>query len=156
MFGFDVKNQTAFEDIFSFDTAICLDMECEQNREIYRRYAEEFIKHCQKSTIEKIIVGMKNVYTSINIEDIYFIEVFKRIVKIHHRGGITETYEQLKNLENKLCSFGFVKSHRSVLVAARHIKMLEPTRLVLVNKETVSVSKSCYPNVRDAFFKMGI
>ena len=104
----------------------------------------------------KLVVSMNGYYTAIMLRDIFYIEVYKRIISIHHKHGITDTYAHLSEAEGALDAFGFIRAHRAYLVAVDAIRNLSATSITLVNGEEVAVGKKYYAAVKEAFLNSGI
>lgn len=144
------------EDICGFNTTLCIDANNDRDLYYLEKYTQAFMQS-EKSFIEaKLVVSMYSYMTAIFIRDIFFIEVFKRVITIHHKDGSTDTYAQLSEMEERLLGFGFVKTHRAYLVSIRHIKTLTQTCVTLIDGSTVPVSKTCYPFVKEAFIAESI
>lgn len=150
-FGFDVKNQSQLEDLCGSGQTICLDINKNSDITRYKKYAYALIDLSSRRIEEKIIVSMNGLFTAIFIRDIFYVEVYKRIITIHHKDGKTDTYARLSDIENILEIFGFVRSHRAYLVSVSAIKTLSATCITFINGEIVPVSKSCYAAIKNAF-----
>lgn len=155
-FGFDLKNQSQFEDICGFGTTICLDIRSNRDLKYYEKYAHALTNAVAKQIEIKLIVSMNNFFTAILIRDIFYVEVFKRIITIHHKNGTTDTYAQLSDTENILSVFGFVRVHRAYIVSIATIKTLSSEKATLVNGEEIPVGKKYFPEVKKVFLSQGI
>ncbi len=155
-FGFDLKNQSQLEDICGFGTTICLDINSKRDLGYYKKYARALISAATTQTDYKLIVSMNNFFTSILIKDIFYVEVFKRIISIHHKNGVTDTYAQLSDTENILSVFGFIRVHRAYIASISTIMTLSSEKITLINGEEIPVGKKYFPEVKKVFLSQGI
>ncbi len=156
-FGFDLKNRNQAEDICGLDTPIFLNINSERDLGFYKKYAHYLVGAATPSKLlAKLIVSMNGMLTAILINDIYYVEVFKRIITIHHKEGTSDTYAHLSETEEILSPFGFVRVHRSYIVSALAIKNLSSTKITLINGEEIPVSKTYYSSVKKAFISQGL
>lgn len=87
-----------------------------------------------------------------NLNNIIYIESFKRLVIIHLNNDVKhEFYYKLSDLTNELSNKGFILTHRSYLVNLQYIKKITNTDVVLKNEVSVPVSRNLLPNVRNAY-----
>ncbi len=159
-FGFDLKNRNQREDICGAATPIYLDINSKRDLGHLEKYVQALIHaslHATAKKIEtKLIVSMNGFLSAIFIRDIFYVEVFKRIITIHHKDGTTDTYAHLSDTEDILSPFGFIRTHRSYIVSSFAIKNLSSTKITLINGEEIPVSKTYYQAVKKAFLGQGI
>lgn len=67
--------------------------------------------------------------------DILFVESLKDYVKIHLNDDIIITREKISILEEKLPEFGFIRTHRSFLVARKSIRAFTAETIEIKNYE---------------------
>ncbi len=72
-----------------------------------------------------ITLQNKNIYNKVLLNDIYFIEVLGRRLKVHTKTGVIElSNKTLKNIIDQIepiCKDCFIKSHRSYYINIRHV-----------------------------------
>ena len=82
--------------------------------------------------------------------DILYMEHISRQTCIHTSTEVYSTYEKLQDLTNRLGP-EFCSCHKSFTVNLYQIQALHHTSIILRNGITIPVSRSRYPDVRDAF-----
>lgn len=90
-------------------------------------------------------------YTTIrvNLNDILYIEGLKDYVKIHAEGRLILTKTTMKNIIEKLPSGSFFRVHKSYIISADKIDMIENNRIVIGNQR-IPIGES----YRSSFFEM--
>jgi DNA-binding LytR/AlgR family response regulator len=82
---------------------------------------------------------------NILISDIIYFEVLNHTVTVHYYKDDTvekfECYSGLTKIEKKLEGKGFVRVHKSYLVAERHIYKRMPDHIEMANGDRVPVGK---------------
>lgn len=90
----------------------------------------------------KVIKGSyKDKTFAVNLDDIYYIEVYNHILNIHTTKGTFELYKQIKELYGELCDFGFIRCHRSYIVNAQQILSLRSDGFFVLN----TPDQACIP-----------
>ncbi len=101
---------------------------------IEKRIKEVFMEFYRQN---KIIKGSyKDQTFAIALDEIYYIEVFNHILKIHSKKGNFEVYKQIKDMYEELCEFGFLRCHRSYIVNIKYIQSIKSDRAFLINMLT--------------------
>ena len=65
----------------------------------------------------------------LHLDEVLLLEAFGDYVRIHTRTGIITTHDTLKNLGKSLPAEGFMRVHRSYIIALDRIRFLEGNRL---------------------------
>lgn len=87
-----------------------------------------------------------------NLNDILYIESFKRLIIIYlHNGSVHEFYYKLSDLTNELINKHFILVHRSFLVNLQYIKKITNTEIILKNDTSLPVSRNLLSSVRDSY-----
>lgn len=90
-----------------------------------------------------MVVKHNGCVTKVNIDDIYYIENFRRKIILHCKNGQMEYYGKFNQIEGSL-SVGFFKCHRSYIVNMDKIVKYTKTDLILENGDNIPVSKYKY------------
>jgi DNA-binding LytR/AlgR family response regulator len=93
---------------------------------------------------------------SIPFETIMYIESKKEYVTVHTPREKVTCNTPLRLLLYELPQNLFIQTHRNFIVAISQIDALELSRITLVNKEKVPLSKSYRKPLIDALMKLGV
>lgn len=103
--------------------------------EVFRKAVSRAESRMQAS----IILNCAGEQRKIIISQIYYFEVFNRIVTVYYRDGSFEFYSTLSRLEDSLARRGFVRVHRAYLVSERYIASIKQKEITLLNGTTIPV-----------------
>ena len=98
---------------------------------------------------EFLMVKVEYSTIRINLDDILYIEGLKDYVKIFTEGKLILTKTTMKNILEKLPSGSFFRVHKSYIISAGKIEMIENSRIVIGNQR-IPIGES----YRSAFFEM--
>jgi two-component system, LytTR family, response regulator len=98
---------------------------------------------------EFLMVKVEYSTIRINLDDILYIEGLKDYVKIYTEGKLILTKTTMKNILEKLPSGSFLRVHKSYIVSADKIDMIENSRIVIGNQR-IPIGES----YRTSFFEM--
>lgn len=101
-----------------------------------------------------IIVSRERQKKKIVLDDIYYFEIKGRMVDVHERGGIFTYYEQIGDLENKLCDKGFFRCHKSYLINLKYVDGYNRQEVILENGEKIVIAKRRYNQFVQEVFKV--
>ena len=91
-------------------------------------------------------------YRNIPIQSIYYFEIFQRIITVHYDNDEQfEFYSSIGKLEITVLPKGFLRIHRSYIVAIPKIKTFNSTSLTLINGKELPVGRKYLPNLKMAF-----
>lgn len=87
------------------------------------------VKSDEKTIVEKAVIneyifiktGNKNSFEKVYISDICYVESLKNYVAIHLKDKQIITYNTLKHIEEYLSNTDFIKTHKSFIIALKHI-----------------------------------
>ncbi len=97
----------------------------------------------QEGKIEVLVNNI--IYVESNLHKlIIYIKANKKVVKCN-------MYEKLNNLESNITSNCFCRIHQSFLVNLNYVKSLKKYAVVLYDNKELSVAKSRYKGVKDAY-----
>lgn len=105
---------------------------------------ERAINLCQMERIKatrQIEVAVGNRLIPIKLADIFYAEMFKKVLTIHTTHGILETRISLENFELLLGGAPFLACHRSFIVNMDCIAETEADGFMLTNGESVPISR---------------
>ena len=103
--------------------------------EVFRKAVSRAESRVQAS----IVLNCAGEQRKIIISQIYYFEVFNRIVTVYYRDGSFEFYSTLSRLEVSLARRGFVRVHRAYLVSERYIANFNRKEIILSNGTTIPV-----------------
>lgn len=115
------------------------------------KFDEVFRKAVSKAetrTQESIVLSCAGEQRRIVISQIYYFEVFNRIVTVHYRDGTFEFYSTLSKLEDSLARRGFVRVHRAYLVSKRYISAYKRNEITLINGTIIPVGGKYINNIQ--------
>ena len=112
---------------------------------------KESLQAARKLERQYIAVSCAGEYRQIEIRDIYYFEAaMEHMIKVEYRGGSFRFPSTLQRLEERLRGRGFVRTHRSYIVAIHAVRRLEPNEVVLSDGSEVPVSRSYYAALKSA------
>lgn len=114
------------------------------------KFDEVFLKAVSRaeSRIQaSIVLNCAGEQRKIIISQIYYFEVFNRIVTVYYRDGSFEFYSTLSRLEDSLARRGFVRVHRAYLVSERYIASIKQKEITLLNGTTIPVGGKYINNI---------
>jgi DNA-binding LytR/AlgR family response regulator len=112
------------------------------------RFEKVFLKAVQRLKHRKsefITFTHRGERRNICIDDILYFEVQQQKVKVHYlKNGVTESFEfysTLTQISDQLVGKGFYRSHRSYLVAEKHIYRKNSGQIEMVNGDIVPIGR---------------
>ena len=97
-------------------------LENEPNKLINRRIHDVFVEYYRRhKTFTGSYCGLS---FKVELNDIFYISSKSHILTIHTSKGDFEIYKQLKELEQELAPFGFLRCHRKNMVNMRNISIM--------------------------------
>ena len=112
--------------------------------EVFRKAVSRAESRVQAS----IVLNCAGEQRKIIISQIYYFEVFNRIVTVHYRDGSFEFYSTLSRLEDSLARRGFVRVHRAYLVSERYIASIKQKEITLLNGTTIPIGGKYLNNIQ--------
>ena len=106
------------------------------------------VSRAESRTQEHIVLSCAGEQRRITISQIYYFEVFNRIVTVHYRDGAFEFYSTLSKLEESLARRGFVRVHRAYLVSKRYIATVKRNEIILNNGTIIPVGGKYTDNIK--------
>ena len=106
------------------------------------------VSRAETRTQASIVLSCAGEQRKIIISQIYYFEVFNRIVTVHYRDGTFEFYSTLSRLEDSLLRRGFVRFHRAYLVSERYISIVKRNEIILTDGTTIPVGGKYINNIQ--------
>lgn len=106
------------------------------------------VSRAESRTQASIVLNCAGEQRKIVISQIYYFEVFNRIVTVHYRNGTFEFYSTLSKLEDSLVRRGFIRVHKSYLVSERYIANIKRKELTLTNGTTIPIGGKYINNIQ--------
>ena len=106
------------------------------------------VSRAESRTQASIVLSCAGEQRKIIISQIYYFEVFNRIVTVHYRDGTFEFYSTLSRLEDSLARRGFVRVHRAYLVSERFIANVKRNEITLTNGTKIPVGGKYINNIQ--------
>ena len=95
------------------------------------------LKHKEEASL---VLSTANGFRKINIDDIYYLEIFGHDIVFHLSDSKFSIYGTLKTYENQLRPHWFIRCNSCYLVNASKIKVVDHYTIYLKNDETVIIS----------------
>ena len=109
-----------------------------------KRVLQKAVLKTERCSREFIIVSSERQKKKVFLDDIYYFEIKGRVVDVHGPEGIFTYYEQIGELENKLCDKGFFRCHKSYLVNLKYVDVYNRREVTLENGERIVIAKRRY------------
>ncbi len=109
-----------------------------------KRVLQKAVLKTERCSREFIIVSRERQKKKVFLDDIYYFEIKGRVVDVHGPEGIFTYYEQIGELENKLCDKGFFRCHKSYLVNLKYVDVYNRREVTLENGERIVIAKRRY------------
>lgn len=102
----------------------------------------------ENRTQASIVLSCAGDQRRLPVSQIYYFEVINRIVTVHYSGGTFEFYSTLSKIEDTLANRGFVRIHRSYLVAEKYIEGISHREVTLSDGTRLPVDGRYADNIR--------
>ncbi|MCP1102425.1 two-component system response regulator LytT [Aequitasia blattaphilus] len=116
---------------------------------VLRRCVEEILE----DEMEYLILTRAGEVRKIPLESILYIEATNRILTVHYKSSEGERsfeyYASLGKVENLLLGHGFIRCHRSFLVALRAIEVVYRQDLKLRNGTQIPLGRSHFKEIKE-------
>jgi DNA-binding LytR/AlgR family response regulator len=126
-----------------------IDETYEPDEETLRNFEAAFLKacrHCLRRSKETMTFLHNGEHRNVILEDIIYFEVLGHTVTVHYyKDNKTEQFNfnsTLAKVEKKLLHKGFLRTHKSYLVAARHIYKQTAHHVEMSNGELIPIGRS--------------
>ena len=121
--------------------------------EVLKR-AEESLEIPPSTLLDERYITIKSggVSTKLSLSEIYYAEIFNRIIMLHTIGGNIKYYGKISELEECVGS-SFFRCHRSYLINLRYIDSYTSSDITLSNGDKVVLAKKRYSDLVKAYMK---
>jgi len=114
---------------------------------------EQSLQAAKKRDRQYLVVGNTGEYRKIEVCDIHYFETaMDHMIKVVYKGGSFMFLSTLQELEERFRDRGFVRVHRSYLVAVDSIHRIDAAELTLNNQSKIPVSRSSIPALKAAVY----
>lgn len=107
---------------------------------------------------EGIMLSVKELHSdrvyAWNIHQIFYIESLGKTCRVATENGAAALQYRLKDFEEKVADWGFLKPHRSYLVNYRKIRMIEKSEIILDNGERIPLSRYQAETIREQYIHL--
>ena len=104
-----------------------------------------------KLQYETLDLKVENMKQSIRLEDIRYIESFKRYVIIHTKKEEYKQYGKISDFETLLEEKGFLRIYKSFLINMNHVEKIENKKAYLNGGITLTCSKERYSEIQHKY-----
>lgn len=109
-----------------------------------KKVLQKAVLKTEKHSQEFIVVSRERQKKKLFLDDIYYFEIKGRMVDVHGTEGIFTYYEQIGELENKLCDKGFFRCHKSYLINLKYVDVYNRQEVILENGEAIVIARRRY------------
>lgn len=107
--------------------------------------------HLYTDTHQAYICKTKTSISRINIYDIFYLEINRHNITVHTQDSTYQKYGSLSKEIKHLAPYGFVNCNQSCIVSLNKIRSIQHTDIILINDETLHMSRKYVPRVLIAF-----
>lgn len=100
---------------------------------------------------ETLDLKVENVKQTIKLENVTYIESFKRYVIIHTQKEEYKQYGKISDFEEKLKEKGFLRIHKSFLINMNHVEKIENRKAYLSDRNVLTCSKERYSEIQHKY-----
>lgn len=100
---------------------------------------------------QEYICKTKTSISKVKMCDIYYLTIKEHRITVHSRHGQYQKYGTLNKELKVLSSYGFIKCAQSYIVSLSKIRTINPHDIVLINNDTIPLSRNFAPAVIMAF-----
>ena len=112
---------------------------------------EKAIRAAQTLERQYIVLSCAGEYKQIEVKDIYYFEAaMEHMISVEYRDGSFKFPSTLQGLEERLSGRGFVRTHRSYIVALDAISHLGSDEVTLNNGRRIPISRGYSSSVKAA------
>lgn len=114
---------------------------------------DRYMEKNNKNYDDKFYVTKKNGIEILSIKNIFYFDIYNRIITVHTKNRNVQFYDKFENIEKKIEEHSFIKCHRSYLVNCRYIDKIENSDIYLMNGEKIPISRLRISNVKTEFLE---
>lgn len=116
------------------------------------------VKSVQEKQTEYIMCTGAGEFRKIEVKNIHYFEVVKRIVTVYYDNDQFNFYSTIGKIELRLKDYGFVRVHKSYVAAISHIRNFSFKEITLDTGEVLPVGRYYYADLKqemDAYAETG-
>ncbi len=119
-------------------------------RERFNEIFKRAVTRCINRRQEMAVFTCAGETRSVPIASIRYFEVSRHLITIYYGGNETfEFYSTLGKIEEMLFDRGFIRIHKSILVAKRYIAKIAYLKVFLITGEELTVGRSYYKALKE-------
>lgn len=119
------------------------------NEELFEAI-EAFLNKKQKCSYP-LLFSTDSGKRSIPINEIIYVEVQSHKLYVHEKDKLTIANGNLKDIEEQLRIYGFIKTHQSYIVNFRYIDFINHSEVLLDNGNSIPLSRGRYEQVKKEY-----
>ena len=120
----------------------------------FAKVFEDTLKAARQQERQHITLSCAGEFRQIDLRDIFYFETsMDHMVCVWYAGGKFVFQSSLSNLEEKLKGCGFIRTHRSYLVALDAVRQATFEQVTLINGQTIPVGRGKYAALKEAMDK---
>lgn len=124
------------------------------SNERFKKILGKAIQKIKRKHEETLALSCAGKRVVIPIRDILYFEVKERWITAYYEEEKFEFFSRMGKIEETLVGKGFIRTHRSYLVAANYIASIRYNELTLVNGVRIPIGRGKYQEVRAQFERM--
>ncbi len=102
------------------------------------------VEKLRKESTESLLVSAHRLIRKVPLKDIVYMEALGRLLIIHTRQDVIETYAQIGQMEKRLEGKNFFRCHKGYLVNLKFVDTYDKTQIYLETKDTILLAKRRY------------
>lgn len=118
-----------------------------------KREIDRWMDKNNKESNDKFYITKKSGIEVLSIKDIFYFDIYNRIITVHTKSREIQFYDKFENIEKKVERHSFLKCHRSYLVNCKYIDKIENSYIYLVNEEKIPISRLRISKVKSQFLE---
>lgn len=120
----------------------------------FARVFESALQAAREQERQYIALSCAGEYQQVDIRDIYYFETtMDHMICVWYVGGNFVFQSSLSNLEERLKGRGFIRTHRSYLLALDAVHRISFDQATLINGKTIPIGRGKYEKLKDAMDK---
>jgi len=116
----------------------------------FRSVFAKSLEDAKRLNRQHIVVSCAGEYKQIEVKEIKYFEASDNMVEVNFNGGSFKFVSTMQSLEERLRGRGFIRIHRSYIVALDSIYYLGYEFVTLKNGQKIPVGRSYYPTLKSA------
>ncbi|MBP5343073.1 response regulator transcription factor [bacterium] len=114
---------------------------------------DKIIRISELTQNNHILIKTSGYIERVNINSIYYIDIYNHVLTIHTTTKKIETYSTLSDFENRLKDNFFFKINNYTLVNLRHVKRFTTKEIIISNGDNLQISRRRRKDFLDSLVK---